>query len=211
MSKPNSNHSFTDARKSGDSMGVTSSPAAPPVVPHGDAPPSSKSFLFFLAGFGLLAVIGLVAIVWSNAGNVSSPTTQARFAKPPRPSWEPVSAEDRICDQFMKLRAVGDPAADELLGRVPAVPEQPFATEDELERMQVDFYLRDPNTRILSIRREPPLDDTPHYRFTTEGNVAPPRLPIQKRNEVERWGRAMFNVTAIVEVRDGKLFGIKSE
>ena len=181
--------------------------------PPSAGPPSSGStLLFILAGVGLVAVIGLIAIVWSNAANRQpndGPSTPPAQRHPAR--WEPVTEDDFVCDRFMKLRAAADPAATDLLGRVPIVPEQPFATEAELERMETDFYLRDPKTRIRSIGRGPSIDGKPRYIFTTTGNLTTPRLPIQRPNEVERPYRIMVNVNAIVEVRDGKLFGIKGE
>src|SRR5262249_59893791 len=41
-------------------------------------------------------------------------------APPGRGVWQPVTAEDRLCNRFRRLRNAGDPGADGLLGRGPA-------------------------------------------------------------------------------------------
>jgi hypothetical protein len=168
--------------------------------------------LFIIAGVGVLGVIGLIAIIWSETAHHEQNGNPAAAPQPRRDAaWEPLTAEDRVCEQFMNRRAAGDIAAADLLGRVPEVPEEPFATEGELERMQADFYLRDSGTKVISVSHAPSEDGPPRYYFKTQGNVTPPRLPIQRPKEVERWGRLMVNVKALVEVRDGKLFGIRGE
>jgi hypothetical protein len=190
--------------------GVTGSSPAPSPVSLPSENPSSNSLPFILAGVGLLAVIGLIAVVWSQASSTADHTDPTK----PRVSqdkWRVETDDDRVCDQFMKRRAEGDVAANALLGRVPAVPEKPFSSPEELERMQCDFYLHDPNTRVLAISREPVVGGPLRYRFKTEGNIAPPRLPIQRPTEVEHWGRTMYNLQLIVEVNDGKLFGVSGK
>jgi hypothetical protein len=146
-----------------------------------------------------VAVIGLIAVVGWSASRESGPTTDNK-------RWEPATAEDRVCDQFMKRRKAGDPEASALLGANPVQPEGEV-TALEGERLQTDFFLRDPSLQIRGIRRTPEVGQ---YVLVTQGNVAAPRLQIRRNDDVSSEQRTMTNPDLFVEVRDGKIFGIRA-
>jgi len=178
-----------------------------------ESPPRPGSVMpGILVGVCILAAAAVFIFLASHRSD-NSDEDQPDPTKPKvtRGEWKPVSAEDRVCDTFKQLRARGDVSADALLGRVPSVPAQPFSSPEEVERMQCDFYLRDPNTKVLAISRAPAVDGHARYRFKTEGNISPPQLPIQRPTEVEHWGRTMYNLELIVEVKEGKLFGVSGK
>jgi hypothetical protein len=110
----------------------------------------------------------------------------------------------RICKEFRQLKNAGDPAAEALLGRVPAVPDAPVS-EEEANRLQTDFFLRQP-LEVLSVSSHQHGSD--HFVLVTKGNVAAPTLPIQTRTGVETSQRTMSNPDLLVQVRDGKIYGL---
>src|SRR5262249_51984305 len=112
-----------------------------------------------------------------------------------------------VCQDFLQLKNAGSPLADSLLGRQPVVPNAPV-TEDEASRLQVDFFLREP-IQVLAVQ---PADKSHPtiFRFVTRGNVAAPTIPILTARGVDRSQRTMTNPDLIVEVRDGKIYGLSA-
>jgi hypothetical protein len=121
-----------------------------------------------------------------------------------------VTAEDRLCDEFRRLRNAGDPGADELLGRVPAVPAA-AVTPEEAGRLETDYFLRTEGLRILEVRAEAAPEAAPRYRLVTKGSVAAETLTVRTPAGDQRSQRTMSNPDLVVEVRGGKLFGVLAE
>ena len=207
MGKRRTNNSVTTAPDSRASTGLRSSPSSNNTAAPAEVPTSSPSFLFIVAGFGFLAVFGLIAVIWSNAANIGerSPTTAKSATK--RSTWNPKSEDDLVCDQFMMNRRAGDPAAFALLSREPIEP-MGVITEDEAERLQTDYFLHAPDLQMVAIRRGTAAGQ---YVFVTKGNVTAPRLAIRLNdNEISHRQRMMSNPDLHVEVSNGKIYGIRS-
>jgi hypothetical protein len=118
-----------------------------------------------------------------------------------------LTEEELLCDRFARLHNAGDPAAAALLGRVPAVPGAPV-TSEEVNRLQADYFLREP----VDIRQVgPERGSRGRFVFVTKGNVAAPTLPERTPTGVERNQRTMSNPDVVVEVRDGKIYGVRAE
>ncbi len=124
--------------------------------------------------------------------------------KPPVQEW---TGEKLLCDRFARLHNTGDPAASALLGRVPAVPDAPVSSE-EINRLQADYFLREP-LEILQV--DPERGSRGRFVFVTRGNVAAPTLSERTPTGVERSQRTMSNPDIVVEVRDGKIYGVRAE
>ncbi len=205
MGKRKSNNSVTTARNRNVVTGVTSSPPSSSAIQPEESRWSSGPFLLFIAGFGLLAAIGLIAIAWT----VSAADDDHADPTKPHPKfekWQVVTAEDGVCDSFMRKRNAADPAADSLLGREPAIPGG-VVTETEAECLETDYFLRD-ILKISEIRR---TKDAAGYLFVTQGNVAAPRLAVRRNDgEISSEQRTMSNPDLYVEVRDGKIYGVRS-
>jgi hypothetical protein len=147
---------------------------------------------------GLL--VGLLARGWNAPPGKEAPPVRV------------VSDDERLCGQFMKLKNAADAKADDLLGRVPGVTEEALP-EDEVQRLQTDFFLRE-NIQVLSVTAEGNRRaNVPAGCFVlaTRGNVAAPILNQKTANGVERSQRTMANPDLIVQVRDGKIYGVRAE
>jgi hypothetical protein len=195
MGKRRSNNSVTAARGSSTPQGVT---ASPPSKPSADAvaPPSSGSTLFILAGVGLIAVIGLIVVVWSKASS-----TDDR----PDPTKEVSERDSQMCQKFLTLHNAGDPAAEELLGMVPFVPAEAISAE-QAEAIETNYFLRDPGLRIISVRYKSEAKGVNHFVFRTAGNVAGPRFMVRTAAGIVTPQRTMSNPDLHVRVH-GKIVG----
>jgi hypothetical protein len=203
MGKRRSNNSVTATQDRTTATAVTNSRSAPSSVPPASERASSNALPFILAGVGLLGVMGLIAVVWSQApGDDDHPDpTKPKFQK-----WEVVTADDRVCDSFMQKRDAGDPGADDLLAAAPGIPGG-AVTESEAEAIQTDCFLRDSNLQVVEIRKT----QVPNrYCFVTKGNVAAPRLEVRRNNDTSSEQRTMTNPDLFLEVRDGKICGVRA-
>jgi hypothetical protein len=130
------------------------------------------------------------------------------------PAWEPTTDADKVVDRFVKLWNAGDPAASHQLGRVPTVPADPVS-EGEAERLQTDFFLREA-VRVQTICRGEPNDEgglkaTPGlYTLIVKGGVAAPELRVRANGGVDNVQRTVLNPSLVVEVCDGKVFGVRA-
>jgi hypothetical protein len=204
MQKQQSSDAATASKDLGSATAVTGSPPSPAPIPLPSDPPSSNSLPLILSGVGLLAVIGLIAIVWSQTGAEGDHTDQAR-PRVRKPKWEVVTADDQVCDTFVQKRNGGDPGGNNLLGPAPGVPAG-AVSESEADRLQTEHFLRSDLT-IVEIRRT----QVPNrYCFVTQGNVAAPRLEVVHNNETCPEQRTMSNPDLYVEVRDGKIHGVRA-
>ncbi len=111
----------------------------------------------------------------------------------------------QLSKRYQALKNAGDSAADALLVPMPTVPAKPVSPE-EAERIQTECFLHQ-DIRILSIRA-----DSPHRLvLTTKGNVSAPTLQVQTAKGVDRVQRTMANPDLIVEVRGGRIHGVRAE
>ncbi len=120
-------------------------------------------------------------------------------------SKAPSTAEERTCVQFILLKNAGDRAADKLLGRAPVVPSAP-ASKAEADRLQTDFFLRQ-DIHIVGAGRDKATGALVLY---TKGNVSAPTLEVKTPSGVETAQRTMSNPDLLVEVRDGRIYGVSA-
>src|SRR5262249_2559418 len=87
--------------------------------------------------------------------------------------------------------------------------------EGEAERLQTDFFLRE-LVRVQTVCRGEPdgeggLKATPGlYTLIVKGGVAAPELRVRANGEVDKLQRTGFNPSLVVEVRDGKVVGVRT-
>jgi hypothetical protein len=113
----------------------------------------------------------------------------------------------RFADQVNRDKV---PAAD-LLGPAPAAPTAPVSPE-EAARLDAEFILR--NTyRISEVRPyESPKDGPPRFLFVLKGSVTSERLKVKtSKGDIEEGQRTMGSPDVIVEVRDGKIYGVRAQ
>jgi hypothetical protein len=120
-------------------------------------------------------------------------------------SKAPDTAEERLCARFIQLKNSGDPAALELLGPPPGVPDAPITTE-EADRLDTDFFLRQ-DASILGVGRGQRSGTLMLY---VKGSVSAPTFSVQTATGVQTHQRVMFNPDLTVEVRDGQIHGVAS-
>jgi len=118
-------------------------------------------------------------------------------------SQAPGTAEEQVCVRFLRLKNAGDPAADKLLGPAPTVPTAPVS-KAEADRLQTDFFLRQ-DIHIVGAGRDKATGALVLY---TKGNVSAPTLHVKTETGVETAQRSMANSDLVVEVRDGRIYGV---
>jgi hypothetical protein len=121
------------------------------------------------------------------------------------------TAEGKICLEFADWVNAGDAPPAGLLGPKPAVPTEPVARE-EADRLDAEFILRQ-RYRVLEVRpHESPKDGPPRFLLVLKGSVASEHLQVRNpKGEIEPSQRALSNPDVIVEVRDGKIYGVRAQ
>lgn len=114
-------------------------------------------------------------------------------------------ADRKICEQYKELKNAGDPAADRLLAALPDVPADPISQE-QADRFQAGCFLHQ-KIRIGSVRSA----SSSRFILSTKGNVSAPTISVRGSNGVESIQRTMSNPDLLVEVRDGKIHGVRAE
>jgi hypothetical protein len=133
------------------------------------------------------------------------------------PDWAPETADDKVVDRFMTLHNDGKGAALALLGADPAKRAEAILGQDEVEPVQVDFLLRSDMQIRGACRGEVDgqggLKDVPgRYTLFTKGGSETPRLRVKTadgfRQEPQR---VAVNLDLIVDVRGGKIYGVRAD
>jgi hypothetical protein len=175
---------------------ITTAPATPPP----DAAPPRRTWWWLLPLGGLAVAAGVAFFFLGRLGLSSEP-------EPAKPSAPPV---DAAVKEFARLKNAHDPAANDLLAPEPEVPAEPVS-EAEKERLDANFILRRPfevsAIRVLAdgatgVRR---------YVLVIEGGVASqPMSWHTAAGKVEKGQRLLNNPDVVVEVRDGKIHGVRA-
>jgi hypothetical protein len=161
----------------------------------------SRPFAFLIwLGMVLLviAVVVIIVDVWNGRSRSLRPDGGVT-------ADDGVGEVRRLAGVFQNLKNANDPAVEQLLGPMPAVPEEPISQE-EAERFQADCFLRQ-NLQILSIR----MARADRLVVVTKGNVSAPTISVRTANGVDRIQRTMSNPDLIMEIRDGKIHGVRAE
>jgi hypothetical protein len=114
---------------------------------------------------------------------------------------------DPVCEQFMQLKNAQDPAADDLLGPLPQVPTNPV-TDEEADRLDAEFILHSP-LWIAAARPETVANGEPaRCVLVVKGTFSCRSLLIQGGQGLSQ--RHLVNPDVIVEIRDGKIYGVRA-
>jgi hypothetical protein len=124
-------------------------------------------------------------------------------------SKEDESSNLAVCRKFMRLKNAGDPAANDLLAGKPDVPEEPVSPE-EAEQLDAAFMLRDDFT-IAEVRRADGDADGSRFVLVIKGGVGSERFSVQTLDGPESRYRAIGNPDILVEVKDGRIHGLKAQ
>jgi hypothetical protein len=181
-------------------------PASAPPEPAAITGPKPLFLVLILGAFG---IAGLALFLVYFRGHRGEPGPG-----PSRPgAWKPETEEDLVVDEFMKRKNVGDPAADDLLGVDPKVPNRELSRA-EADALETDFFLHDPKLKITRVWREQlrmigaePPRWTGRYVLETRGGYTAAWIPVKGMPRGEQ--RTVINGFLIVEVRDGKMYGVE--
>jgi hypothetical protein len=178
---------------------------------------TGQSWWLPVMGVALLVVVGLLfalpALLPSRPLGLSAAAPPGPV--PPEP-WKVRSAEDQVVDDFVKLHQAGDPRALQLLGPAPEFGDE-VVKEDEAERRETDHFLRSSLEFVDIWRGEPdgqggqkPVPG--RYTLVAKGGVFAPGLQVDYGNgKASPRQRTMHNPDLIVEVRDGKVRGVRAD
>jgi hypothetical protein len=117
---------------------------------------------------------------------------------------------DPVCDQFMQLKNARDPAAAELLGPLPPVPADPV-TEEEADRLDAEFVLHSP-LQVVEVRADTSASadgKAAHCVLVVKGTFTCRPLRVVGAHGLSQ--RYLVNPDLIVEVRDGKIYGLRAQ
>jgi hypothetical protein len=155
-------------------------------------------FATLLIGLGWFNRAALLSAFGSNSG--APLDVDADWSK------APVNEDERVAAEFVQLKNAGDPSAAGLLGRTPASPPD-AVSRAEADRLQTDFFLRQ-DLHIVGARRG---RSPGTLVLATKGNVSAPGLLVQEGAAASSEQRTMSNPDLTVEVRDGKIFGVRCD
>jgi hypothetical protein len=174
--------------------GVTATPATPVPFAPPEKYPAGPRRLWLALLWLVLGAGGVLVLIWY-------------FAPLPAPS--PTRSE-QICREFMALKNADDPRADDLLGPIPEVPDEPAAAK-EIQRLDAEFILR----RQYKVKDVRPLgtapDSRPRFVLVLEGSVYSEPMVEKTPTGTSKGQRIMTNPDVIVEVDEfGKIRGLKA-
>jgi hypothetical protein len=187
----------TPARTPRDLQAAPSNPAPAPDLSRITLPPRRR--------WPFVVLIGILLVLGVSLALIASGWTDRSFRPEAARSGAIADPERDLCEQFRLLKNAGDPSVDDLLAPLPIPPEKPISQE-EAARFQADCFLHQ-DIRILAVRR----DMNGPLVLDTKGNVSAPPLEVRIARGVDRVQRTMVNPDLIVEVRDGKIHGLRAE
>jgi hypothetical protein len=162
--------------------------------------------VFGLVALGLLLILLILGalLIYSRWEALTANHETAPAAPAPAPS-----EEERLCWEFARLKNAGDRQADRLLGPPPVVPDR-AVSRPEADRLDAEFILRQP-FRITKVRRLPErgAGGAPRLKLVGKGSVRSERFLVE--GDAQPSQRMLFNPDLIVEVRDGKLYGVRAQ
>jgi hypothetical protein len=112
-----------------------------------------------------------------------------------------------LCWRFAALKNAHEPAADKLLALPARATEDPV-TPEQAELLDADAFLRR-DLRVVDVRPDRSAKDAGRFVLVTRGAAAGEALRVRSGDKVERTQRVMTNPEVVVEVRDGKIDGVR--
>jgi hypothetical protein len=160
----------------------------------------SGRLLAILAGAGALVLVGLgLALALPNAGCTNT--------APTAPGEDP---DLLLCRRFAELHNAHGAGAEELLGPAVAIPGGPV-TPGEAQRIDTDVFLRSDTLKVVRVRPDTSGGGAPRFLLVTEGPAAGVPLDVRTGDKVSHGRRGVQNPTLVVEVRDGKIYGLRTQ
>jgi hypothetical protein len=126
-----------------------------------------------------------------------------------RQSGRDDDSDSSLCRRFATLKNAHDPDAETLLGPAVEVSQEPV-TPEEAELIDIDTFLRHSDLQVLSVRRDSSTPDAHRFVLVTKGGAAGRPLLVRSGDKVDPSQRVVTNPNLFVEVRDGKLYGIRA-
>ncbi len=108
----------------------------------------------------------------------------------------------------MALKNAGDPAANDLLGTEPEVTSEAISAE-EAAHIDTDTFLRG-DLRMVDVLADRSATGT-RFLLITKGSGVGKTLYIRSGDKVNRVQRLVTDAALLVEVRNGKIHGVKTQ
>lgn len=158
-----------------------------------------------MRGPGLLGAALLLAFA------AGCPSTPATVTAPEVKARTLTEEEEKVCREFIRLKNAKDPAANDLLGPAAVIPDEPVSPE-EAQRLQTEAFLRG-DYEITDVWSRPATAGSPTTPIilVTKGAFEGVRLKIKTPSGVDVVTRSMAHPDLIVEVRDGKIHGVRAD
>jgi len=115
-----------------------------------------------------------------------------------------------LCRRFARLKQAHDPGAGDLLGPARSAPPEPI-TPEEAERIDADTFLRRDDLQILSVRPATSAGDAGRFILVTKGSATGELLHVRSGDKVDDFRRVTYSPDIVVEVRDGKIVGVRPQ
>jgi hypothetical protein len=116
--------------------------------------------------------------------------------------------DDRLCQQYARLKNAGDPAADDLLAAAPDANAKVVDAEDK-DAFDAAWVLRAP-CKVLDVRHDHSKPGTARFVLVLHGGATTPEVAVAKAGSIGRPSqRTLMNPDVLVEVREGKIVPIK--
>lgn len=112
-----------------------------------------------------------------------------------------------LCWHFAALHNARDAGADKLLGPEIKAP-QGEITPEEAVPIDADTFLRR-DLMVLDVLPDPSAAAGHHFILVTKGAAAGQPLRIRSGDKVDRIQGVVTNPALVVEVRDGKIYGVR--
>jgi hypothetical protein len=121
------------------------------------------------------------------------------------------SPPEKICREFARLKTRGEATANNLLGPAPSVPSEPVSPE-EAQRLQTEFWLRGDFeiTDVWSTGGQPD-GQSATYTLVTKGTFPATELKVRTPDGIDVVNRSMAHADLFVEVKDGKIYGVRAD
>jgi hypothetical protein len=161
--------------------------------------------------WGLWAALGALLLVGLGVGAyLFVPDLRALLAS--RSATPAPRQEELLCQEFINLKNAGDPRADHLLGPPPVIPGRAVSRR-EADRLDAEFILRQPfrvtEVRPLPARGRGQETASPRFVLVAKGSITSERFLVEGSAQPSQ--RMLFNPDIIVEVRDGRLHGVRAQ
>jgi hypothetical protein len=133
-------------------------------------------------------------------------------------AWSAWASPDRAdrpddlltCWRFAALHNGKEPHAEGLLGPARKMSAEPVSP-DEAEHIDADTFLRHGELRVVDVRPDGSAPGRHRFVLATRGGATGEPLRVRSGEKVERTQRVMTNPDVVVEVRSGKIHGVRAE